>query len=154
MRENKCWIRVSLCCCYHILHCCSEAGGPHQADTRILVWMRCHPCQGGGGHWALQGAGEDICWAINSHLSFSWEKLRAGVRVGCRVQDKSFRFWKNKESWVECDAPTPDTALDCCPWSRTIHQLLSNSPDIVLQCSLAANTEGKQIIISLWYLLS
>ena len=27
-----------------------------------------------GGHWALQAAGVDICWAINSHLSFSLEQ--------------------------------------------------------------------------------
>ena len=93
----------------------------------------------------------------NRHLSCMWEQeseLDAVYRINCVGPESLFLVeWGTLSRWC----PTPATALHCCPWSRNIHQLLSNSPDIVLQCSLAANTEGKQIIISIfsiWYLLS
>ena len=141
-------VSVSLYNFYHIVHCCSEA------DTRILVRMRCHPCQSGVAIGHCRGGYMDY---KNSHLSCMWEQeseLGAVYRINCVGPESLFLVeWGALSRWC----PTPDTTLQCCPWSRNIHQLLSNSPDIVLQCSLVANTEGKQIIISifsLWYLLS
>ena len=93
----------------------------------------------------------------NSHLSCMWEQeseLDAVYRINCVGPESLFLVEWGALSRRVMPHPWHGTALHCCPWSRNIHQLLSNSPDIVLQCSLAANTEGKQIIISLWYLLS